>query len=231
MQWDFTSSPLERLVVSEWLQLTDTLISNAPVALLLSQPAGRIKERTDLMLPTKELRDLETFIRQKADRRYCLTIWSKDGKAKVSRGDSAEQLPALLPWCNPGPMGRAALPPSMGWREREGWVCHRRSRTGSISIGRRWLRDGRVPGQSKTPVEVTQRRGERREKENCLHGCSAGEGRGGNGQETSARGTERGRLLQLTSWEQWKQASRRGRLPSWCCVLCSSLAGSSHLWD
>lgn len=45
-----------------------------------------------------------------------------------------------------------------------------------------------MPGQSKTQVEVTQRIGERRQRENCLHGCSAGEGRGGNGQDSSARG-------------------------------------------
>lgn len=41
---------------------------------MLSQTAGEREGWTALALPAGEVRDLETFIRQKTDWRYCLTV-------------------------------------------------------------------------------------------------------------------------------------------------------------
>lgn len=84
-------------------------------------------------------------------------------------------------------------PHHMGWWGGEGQVCHRQSRTGGVSSGRRWLHEDKMPGQRKTQVEVIQRRGERRKKDALL-------GRAGVEMDRTAlpEGTQRGHLLQLT---------------------------------
>lgn len=53
---------------------TDNPISRTQGAILLSQTAGRREGWTALVLPAGEVRDLKTFIRQKTDWRYCLTV-------------------------------------------------------------------------------------------------------------------------------------------------------------
>lgn len=78
------------------------------------------------------------------------------------------QLLTLLPWCLPGRSHGMWSPPPHGLKEREG-------------MGLPWTEQHREPQvwlevaaweQSKTQTAAAQRRGERRENGNCLHGCS-----------------------------------------------------------
>lgn len=72
VKWCLTSFPLERLIQGQ--PLTDNPISSAQGSILLRKRAGRRERWTALVLPAGEVRHLETFIRQKTDWRYCLTV-------------------------------------------------------------------------------------------------------------------------------------------------------------
>lgn len=152
--WDFSSmwsgaSPL--FLLKDWFRVasTDNPISRTQGAILLSQTAGRREGWTALVLPAGEVRDLKTFIRQKTDWRYCLTVWGKDGRTDVPRGDLAEQ--GYL-CCSLGiSQVLLELQPFVVWADEHGrdGSATGRAGWGASGGGRRWLREGSVwPGQN-----------------------------------------------------------------------------------